>query len=153
MPQPKGTLCFYHANYLGDIIIRLGSGAYYSHVAVANGDGSAICAWQGGGGMKSGVITNYADTSPMCEHIPFPGDVDKFLIALHMQLGKPYDYLGWFANPLHTILGFDVGGGVPNTFHCSSLVAYCWTAATGRDWGKPPRAVSPQDIYNMVQLR
>jgi hypothetical protein len=148
MPQPKGTLCFYHSNYPADIIIRMGSGAYYSHVAVANGNGSAICAWAGGGGMASGVIDTYADSSLMCEHIPFPGDVDKFLIVLHMQLGKPYDFVGWVSDPIRNIFGVNVGGGVPDRFHCASLVAYCWTAVTGKDWGKPFRAVTPQDVYN-----
>ena len=75
----RGTICCYHSNYPADILIRLGSGGFYSHVAVANGDGSAICAWQGGGGMASGVINNF-ESDPTngkfsMAYYPYPGDV------------------------------------------------------------------------------
>jgi cell wall-associated NlpC family hydrolase len=151
----RGSVVFYHSNYPGDILIRLGSGSYFSHVAVAQGDGSAVCAWQGGAGMPSGVINVFQDYNATfdIEARTFPGDAEALLKEMNAQLGKPYDYCGLLANPIWNIFRVKDAGGVPDAFHCSSLVAYAWSELAplpARIAGKPFRAITPQDVYNVL---
>lgn len=153
----RGTIVFYHSNFPGDILIRLGSGSFFSHVAVAQGDGSAVCAWQGGAGMPSGVIDVFQDYNPngfIIEARKFAGDSEKLLSEMRAQLGKPYDYAGLLSNPIGNIFHLPIGGGVPDKFHCGSLVAYAWSKVPfpvpDRIGKKPFRAITPQDLFNIV---
>lgn len=137
---PRGTLLFYADNGIGDILIRLGSGSYWSHVAVALGDGRRVEAWQGVGVQIMGG--DFLQT-PNFAARKCPIDPNFITAKILAQVGKPYDYLGLLANPLRNIFHSDMRGGPPDSFHCSSLIAY----AAGLT-SKPYRAFTPQDAFN-----
>ena len=140
---PRGTMLFYADNTPGDFLIRLGSGSYWSHCAVALGNGQRIESWQGVGVriMGGDFLQTPAFAARKC-----PVDPEILIASMQKQLGKPYDYLGWFANPLQNIFGFRMAGGPPDSFHCSSLIDFASAGAVSPR--KPYRAVTPQDVYN-----
>lgn len=143
----RGSVVFYHDNSPYDIAIRLGEDGYFSHVAVATGDGKAICAEFG-----RGVIGDTADFQQLqdVEARMFPGDVEQLIGNLSAQMGKPYDFpVGLLAGLAWRWFGIRFGGGPPAAFDCSSLVAWGW-AQQGRAWSKPLRAVTPQDLWNAL---
>lgn len=156
---PRGAFVFYHADYPADVVIRLGSGAYFSHVAIANGDGSAICAWAGGGGLRSGVIPGYVDVGApggvvearMVKWLK-PFEIENLMKFLDQQIGKPYDYLGWLGSPLQR-LGLRMNGGVPDSYHCASLAAAAINDTCGILMGvhRSLRSYSPQDVWEFFQ--
>ena len=137
----RGTILLYASS--GDWLIRLGSGSYWSHCAVALGDGTRIEAWQGSGVRVEGG--DFLQTSDFAARA-CPIAVEPLIAALEKQLGKPYDYLGWAANPLMNIFGFRMNGGPPDAFHCSSLIDFASAGAVAPR--KPYRAVTPQDVWN-----
>lgn len=148
---PRGTIVVYHADYAVDLAIRVLSGSYWSHVAVARGDGSAICAWAGSGGMRRGVIGDFADFAPwpaLYRRLEPKGvDVENLIATLTAQIGKPYDYLGLIADPIENVFHIKMGGGPPKAFHCSGLVSWA-LAQQGFHWMKPLRAITPDDIFH-----
>ena len=146
----RGALIAYHGDGITDVLIRLGSGSFFTHVAVALGPGrgsgnDAVCAWQG-----SGVIENFAAFQQIpCEARMLPADlIEPIISAMLRQVGKQYDYIVLLAKPLLNIFHRKMGGGPPNSFHCSSLIAFAWPE---HDFKKPLRAVSPQDCFNAVR--
>lgn len=137
----RGTILFYADNTPGDIVIRLGSGSYWSHCAVALGQRNRIESWQG-----VGVRTQGGDflQTPKFAARKCPIYAETLIANMQGQLGKPYDYVGWFANPIWNIFHVKVSGGPTASFHCSSLIAWAGLVFPG----KAPRAVTPQDIFN-----
>ena len=166
----RGALVFYHGETLADHIIdgwermtEHGGGRYWSHVAIAKGDGTAICAWAGGGGIPRGVtdkfLDHYVDPKPgwqtygaMPQSLaPNAGGVLDLYNAARWYLGDPYDYIGLLADPLWDAFKFKMPGGPPRRFTCSSLVGYLlMSSAWGYRWNKPVRALTPDDIYRAV---
>lgn len=140
----RGSVIAYHANGIADVLIRIGSGAYYTHVAVALGDGTAICSFPGVGVC---IMNDGAMASVVCDARMYPEDAEVLIERMVSERGKPYDFLGLMGDPLFNWFGYRLRGGSPNTFHCSSLIAYSSPHLT---WDKPYRAVTPQDVFNAV---
>lgn len=154
MPVPKGSLVFYHANYPADIAIRIFSGSFFSHIGVANGDGSITCALF----SADSVTKNYQDHYPNNEGITVvlscPVDIDKLVAEMQLQLEKHYDYIGLLANPLYNLSRgiIKMSGGAPSKFHCSELVAWALSQVDSKiTWNKPWRAITPDDVYKRFQ--
>lgn len=166
----RGDIVFYRGNSLADDVIAgweqvaermaqtIGKRTYWTHVAIAKGGGSAICAWAGGGGMKSGVIANYMDRYQN----PKPGQVTRVLTPLPKRgvdlyadalsfVGRPYDFVGLASDPLWDLFRYRMNcGGPPESFTCSSLVGFL-LMRYGHLWApKPVRALTPDDIFEAV---
>lgn len=140
----RGTIVFYWGTSFFDTAVQVGEGGGPTHVVVALGDGSAICAWAGGGGMPQGVMNKWQDYPPVrtqfsrIEARPAPVQTE----VLKAYLGRPYDFPGLVAAFLARWFGIKIGGP-PQAFTCSSLIAWVWP----RDWGMAPRDVTPNDVW------
>ena len=143
----RGSVIAYHDNSPYDVAIRLGEDGYFSHVAVALGNGKAICAE-----FARGVVDDFADFQQLqdVEARMFPGDVERLIHDLTAQIGKPYDFpVGLFAAIAWRWFGWRINAGPPKTFDCSSLIGWAWSLQ-GRSWPKSLRSLTPQDIWNAL---
>lgn len=149
---PRGACIFYRGTDPGSNLIAAGSGSYWTHCAVACGDGTAIAAQWGGPVRFQGDVSF---TIP-CQAFTYPGDTETLLASLKASLAAntPYDYAGLLGIPGWNLFRLCADPGLKTTKarFCSTLMAEAFKAdaAFKLPWpNKPLHVITPQDLYNM----
>jgi hypothetical protein len=155
----RGVFCFYEgASGPTDLVIRLCSNSFWTHLGVSNGEGQVYNASFYGG-------VSLANEIQACDsaYAMYPGNVDTLCKVLESKLGLGYDALGCVC-PIMYNLGLaslipDAHCFNAKSFFCSSYLAYAMRLDNGLPncyqpaIYKPVRAVIPQDIYNALSTR
>lgn len=153
----RGVVVFYEgASLVPDLVIRLGTGTFWTHCGVSDGNGFVYNACFEGGTCRSPELQECDSAYAM-----YPGNVETLCLTLESALGLGYDLLGCVCSPLWTSEFLRKFVWNPDcqdakSFFCSSYLAYAMrfdktlpTQYRPAPW-KPTHTIIPQDIYNAM---